>query len=78
VDAWRKGDSRQPPISELIRTLLFIAATNDFNMNIMHIPGVDNTCADLLSRGQVERFRQFQQQHDPLPTIPLPLPTQTW
>ena len=53
VDAWRKGDSRKPAISELIRTLLFIAASNDFNMNIMHIAGVDNTCADLLSRGQV-------------------------
>ena len=78
VDAWRKGDSRQPPISELIRTLLFIAATNDFNMNVKHIAGVDNTCADLLSRGQVERFRKFQERHDPLPTIPLPLPTQTW
>ncbi len=78
VDAWRKGDSRQPAISQLIRTLLFIAASHDFNMNIMHIAGVDNTCADLLSRGQVQRFKDFQPQHDPSATIPLPLPTQTW
>jgi hypothetical protein len=78
VDAWRKGDSRKPAISQLIRTLLFIAASNDFNMNIMHISGVDNTCADLLSRGQVPHFKEFQPSHDPLATIPLPLPTQTW
>jgi hypothetical protein len=44
----------------------------------MHIAGVDNTCADLLSRGQVERFQKFQPLHDPSPTIPLPLPTRTW
>jgi hypothetical protein len=78
VDAWRKGDSRKPAISQLIRTLLFLAATNDFNMNIIHIPGVDNTCADLLSRGQVPRFKEFQSLHDPSATTPLPLPTQTW
>lgn len=78
VEAWRKGDSRKPHISHLIRTLLFIAATHDFNMNITHIAGVDNTCADLLSRGQVQRFLECPGQHDPLPTIPLPLPTQTW
>ena len=78
VDAWRKGDSRKQPISQLIRTLLFIAATNDFNMNITHIAGANNTCADLLSRGQVQRFLESPGLHDPSPTIPLPLPIQTW
>ena len=78
VDAWRKGDSRQPHISHLIRTLLFIAATHDFNLNIIHIAGVDNVCADLLSRQQVARFLQCPGQHDPSPTIPSPLPTLTW
>ena len=78
VDAWRNGDSPQPHISNLIRTLLFIAATHDFNLNITHIAGVDNVCADLLSRGQVERFLLCPGVHDPSPTIPLPLPTQTW
>lgn len=78
VHAWRKGDSKQPQINQLIRTLLFIAATHDFNMNITHIAGVDNVCADLLSRGQVQRFLESPGQHDPLPTTPLPLPTLTW
>ena len=78
VDAWRKGDSTQPHISELIRTLLFIAATHDFNLNIVHIAGIDNVCADLLSRGQVPRFLASPGVHDPSPTIPLPLPTLTW
>jgi hypothetical protein len=78
VDAWRKGDSRKPQISHLIRTLLFLAATHNFNMNIIHIPGVDNVFADLLSRGQVQRFLESTEQHDRSPTIPLPLPIQTW
>ena len=55
-----KATRARPAISQLIRTLLFIAATHDFNMNIIHIAGVDNTCADLLSRGQVQRFLEFQ------------------
>lgn len=78
VDAWRKGDSRKPPISHLIRTLLFIAATHNFNMNLVHIAGVNNVCADLLSRGQVQLFLESPGQHDPSPTMPLPLPIQTW
>jgi hypothetical protein len=78
VDAWRKGDSRKPQISHLIRTLLFIAATHHFNMNLIHISGVNNVCADLLSRGQVQLFLESPGQHDPSPTIPLPLPIQIW
>ena len=78
VSAWRKGDSKSPPISLLLRTLLFLAASHDFNMNILHIPGVDNVGADLLSRGQVQRFLELPGQHDPSPTTPLPLPIQTW
>jgi hypothetical protein len=61
-----------------MRTLLYIAATHDFNLNITHIAGVDNTCADLLSRGQVERFLECPGSHDPLPTTLLPLPTHSW
>ena len=78
VDAWRKGDSRKTQISHLIRTLLFIAATHHFNMNLVHISGVNNVCADLLSRGQVQLFLESPGQHDLSPTIPLPLPIQTW
>jgi hypothetical protein len=75
VDAWRKGDSRKTQISDLIRTLLLIASTHNFNMNLVHIPGVENVCADLLSRGQVQRFLESPGLS---PTIPFPLPIQTW
>lgn len=78
VEAWRKGDSKNTQISHLLRTLLFLAATHDFNMNIVHIAGVANVGADLLSRGQVARFLELPGQHDPSPTIPLPLPTLIW
>jgi hypothetical protein len=78
VQAWRRGDSRKPHISGLIRTLLFIAASHDFNLNVMHIAGVDNVAADLLSRGQVQDFLSCPGLHDPSPTIPSTLPTHTW
>ena len=78
VDAWRRGDSKKPHISQLIRTLLYIAASNDFNLNLTHIAGVKNVGADLLSRGQVLLFLQSPGLHDPSPTTPLPLPTRTW
>lgn len=78
VLAWRKGDSPDPHISELIRTLLFIAATHDFNMNVVHVPGLMNTYADMLSRGQVPDFLSSHAAPDRSPTIPLPLPTHTW
>jgi len=78
VAAWRSGSSKQAQINQLMRTLLFIAATHDFNLNLIHVSGVNNVCADWLSRGQVERFLQSPGQHDPLPTTPLPLPTQVW
>lgn len=78
VDAWRKGSSKQPQINQLIRTLLFLAATHDFNLNLSHVAGVQNVSADLLSRGQVQRFLESPGVHDPSPTTPLPLPTQVW
>ena len=47
-------------------------------LDITHIAGVDNICADWLSRGQVARFLKSPGVHDPLPTILLPLPTLMW
>ena len=47
VFAWRRGSSKHPQINQLIRTLLFLAAKHDFNMNMVHIAGVANVGADM-------------------------------
>ena len=78
VQAWDKGDSSKPSMSRLIRSLLFIASTHDFNMRIIHIKGKLNDIADCLSRGQHPDSLSFPHQLDPSPTIPSPLPTHTW
>ena len=40
----------------LLRNLFFIAAKNEFTVNVKHIPGINNTLADRLSRLQLDKF----------------------
>jgi hypothetical protein len=56
VLAWQKGSSRDNSMSELIRTLLFSASLFSFEVQIIHIPGVENVHADLLSRGLIQEY----------------------
>jgi hypothetical protein len=78
VMAWQRGDSKSPGMADLIRTLLFLSATHDFHLTMLHIAGVDNVFADLLSRSQVATFLAQSRTHCRSPTIPLPLPTHSW
>ncbi len=55
----------------LLRDLFYTAATHNFHVNIAHIPGVDNSIADSLSRFQMERFHALAPDADDRPT-PLP------
>ena len=59
VDIWDHYTSKSSTIMSLVRTLHFIAATNNFHIRISHIQGTDNTIADALSRGQMSFFRQL-------------------
>jgi hypothetical protein len=78
VLAWQRGDSKSPGLASLIRTLLFIAASHDIHFSMLHIAGVDNVFADLLSRDQVATFLARSRTHSRLPTIPSPLPSHDW
>ena len=71
VDIWRTGTSRQAALMELVRTLFFTAAQSNFTLLIQHIPGVDNSIADALSRLQFHRFRKLAPEADANPT-PIP------
>jgi hypothetical protein len=78
VSAWSKGDSPSPAIASLLRTLLYLTAVHGFTLTIVHIPGVDNVLADLLSRGQILEFLALSEKHFRSPTIPLPFPIHGW
>jgi hypothetical protein len=78
VNALNKGDSGEPGIMALIRSLSFIAATHNFQYKITHIPGITNVAADLLSRLQVPEFRTRFPNSSPSPTPVLPIPAHDW
>ena len=43
---------------DLIRNLFFIAARFSFDLRLVHVAGVDNVAADLLSRLRVAEFAE--------------------
>jgi hypothetical protein len=53
-------------------------AVDAVTLTIVHIPGVDNVLADLLSRGQILEFLALSERHFRSPTIPLPIPIHGW
>ena len=75
VDIWSTQSSKCPNITNLLRHLFFIAAKHEFSINITHIPGLDNSLADCLSRLQVQRFRQIAPHAD---RDPVQIPTEAW
>ena len=69
VQSVNKGSSKSAPVMSLIRTLFFIACKNNFECRVRHISGVDNTEADLLSRGRIGSF------HEHYPLFPTEMST---
>ena len=61
----------------LIRCLAFITAKFQFLLSASHIPGVENTVADALSRNKVVVFLQANSVPAPIPAalLDLPLPS---
>ena len=68
VHVWESGLSHSSSLICLVRALFFIAAHCNFHVLIAHIPGIDNSIADSLSRMQLQRFRSLAPTADPLPT----------
>lgn len=68
VDVWESGLSRSSSLMCLVRALFFVAARCNFHVLIAHIPGIENSIADSLSRLQLQRFRSLAPMADPLPT----------
>lgn len=66
--------SRNPEMQSLIRSIMMLSITHNFDLRLEHIPGAENTRADLLSRSRVREFLQVTPSADPSPTTVLPLP----
>ena len=75
VQVWQSGRSRCPDLMDLVRALFFVAARNNFHVLIRHIPGVDNSIADALSRLQLSRFHSLAPHASPHPATTPAEPT---
>jgi len=63
----------------LVRDLVLTALKHDIIFKAKHIPGIDNTRADLISRFQVEQFKQLSPEVEEIPTpIPRSLQPESW
>ncbi len=71
VHIWKSGRSCCPDLMDLVRALFFVAARNNFHVLIRHIPGIDNSIADALSRLQLTKFHSLVPHANPQPS-PIP------
>ena len=62
-------------IMKLVRFLVLRCLEFDIHFKARHVPGVDNSIADALSRFQMDRFRRLAPGADPVMT---PLPGNLW
>ena len=56
VSIVNSGTSKCGIIMKLVRDLIGVAVSNNFDLKLIHIPGIDNVAADLLSRGKLNLF----------------------
>ena len=68
VKAWQTKAPKDHNLATLFRKLFLVAAKNNFNVSLQHIPGLCNDIADALSRQQMQRFRQLVPEADKDPT----------
>ena len=79
VDIINKQTSKHPMIMILVRDLVKTSLPHNILLRAYHIPGVDNTRADLISHLQIVDFRKAFPDADPEPTlVPETLLPQKW
>ena len=65
----QKKSARDPALSRLLRLLFLPCAIYDITLVARHLPGLQNTAADALSRNNLPLFRSSHPQASPIPTI---------
>jgi hypothetical protein len=59
VSIVNSGTSKCDLIMQLVRALISVAVSNNFDLKLVHVPGVENVAADLLSRGKMDLFHSM-------------------
>ena len=69
VDFLNKGYTSCEPAATMLRKITLSAMSNNFEMRCVHIEGVKNTFADLLSRQRIREFLDMCTYADKVPTV---------
>ena len=70
VSIVNSGTSKCQLVMSLVRALFHVAVRYNFDIRLRHVPGLDNTAADLLSRDEVGKFRAlFAGQYESAPSL---------
>ena len=74
VAALQKGSAKDEHVMLLLRSLWFLTAFHDFSLQSAHIPGIENSRADQLSRNNMHIFfHSNPQANQSLTPLPQPL-----
>ena len=68
VCAINKKPARDPTLFRLLCLLALLCAVYDIALTARHLPGVQNTSADALSRNRLHMFLSLNPQASPMPT----------
>ena len=60
---------KSPRIIDLVRAITILTLEHNFSFTARHIPGLDNSIADSLSRFQMGRFRHLAPNASPSPCV---------
>ena len=74
VSVLNKQTSKEPLVMVLVRKLVLLCLQFNLVLSARHIPGIDNTSADALSRLQMARFRLLNPTAEIQPTVIPDLP----
>ena len=69
VWAVNKGSARDPKLMRLLRILCFFCAVYKISLSARHLPGVQNSSADALSRNNSRLFSALNPQASPHPLV---------
>ena len=61
--------SKSPRIMDLVQAITILTLEHNFSFTARHIPGLDNSIADSLSRFQMDRFRHLVPNASPSPCV---------
>ena len=79
LDIINKQTSKHKSVMVLVRDLVLSCLSHTILFHARHVPGLQNSQADNISRFQVERFKEITPEANELPTaVPVNLIPESW